>query len=117
MIRSYEIKEKLKAIKNYDIENSNGCYNCPLAVSGSNTGGGYVSCLHYGEIASWCDRGGGIDYDIDRGDGTRRLPQCEIKLGQMKAIYVKHALNSINIAVVNKQKEVKELQSLRELLY
>ena len=108
MIKLYEIKSTLKKIEDYDIENSKGCYNCPLAISGSTGGGGYVSCLHYGEIASWSDRGGGIDYDIDRGDGTKRLPQCEIKLGEMKDIFIKHANHRID-AIASKQ--LKDLQS------
>jgi hypothetical protein len=120
MIDIYNIKEKLKNIENYNIENSKGCEDCPINISGSYSegvqGGGSRHCLKYGEISSWCNRGGGLDNDIDRGDGTHRLPNCEINLGEMKKEYTKQAEHSLDIAITKRIKELEEFERLKGLL-
>jgi len=100
MLEFRDLLEKKKEIINYDIENSKGCDDCPFAIMTNRgygvSGGAEINCLKYGEISSWCNRGGGVDYYIDRGDGTYRLPECEITLGEMEKTFKEHAQKLID---------------------
>jgi hypothetical protein len=66
----------------------------------------------FGEISSYSYRGGGVDYDVKKEDGTYRLPQCDLTKEQITSTSKVYILELIKKEIGLYEEEIKELKEL-----